>query len=272
MTKDNAQKQAIRARMAKTGERYTTARHYLLDLHRQEQANADVDRSSFGDEELDSIRSHLLLRRSLRTPRRWFVKPHRPRQKRRCHRGWPNRASAMLPSNVPPARAGTNGSPCSMRGMERRTTTPKSLATSTRRTASTAGGRRASPLAMSVPAACAPSTSGQTASRGTPARRSLSRSSDSSRRSWSHDERERWLEGVELRNRTSQPHKSARFDVLPGRDSARRHLCRQRAAEISRPTPARSPWQRRGGRPLESALEGAACRLAAFLGEEPSRP
>ena len=46
MTKDNAQKQAIRTRMAKTGERYTTARHYLLDLHRQEQANADVARSS----------------------------------------------------------------------------------------------------------------------------------------------------------------------------------------------------------------------------------
>jgi hypothetical protein len=47
MTKDNAQKQAIRARMAKTGERYTTARHYLLDLHRPEHANADVDRSSW---------------------------------------------------------------------------------------------------------------------------------------------------------------------------------------------------------------------------------
>ena len=51
MTKDNAQKQAIRARMAKTGERYTTARHYLLDLHRPEQANADIDGSSFGEEE-----------------------------------------------------------------------------------------------------------------------------------------------------------------------------------------------------------------------------
>jgi uncharacterized protein YndB with AHSA1/START domain len=34
MTRDKAQKQAARARMAKTGERYTTARHYLLDLHR----------------------------------------------------------------------------------------------------------------------------------------------------------------------------------------------------------------------------------------------
>src|SRR3712207_482557 len=46
VTKDKARKQAVRARMAKTGERYSTARHYLLDLHRQEQANADVDGSS----------------------------------------------------------------------------------------------------------------------------------------------------------------------------------------------------------------------------------
>ncbi len=33
MTKDKAEKAAVRARMAKTGERYTTARHYLLDHH-----------------------------------------------------------------------------------------------------------------------------------------------------------------------------------------------------------------------------------------------
>jgi len=36
MTSDKAQKRAIRARMAKTGERYTTARRYLLDLHRDD--------------------------------------------------------------------------------------------------------------------------------------------------------------------------------------------------------------------------------------------
>jgi hypothetical protein len=54
MTKDNAQKQAIRARMAKTGERYTTARHYLLDLRRSEHLNGDIDHTSFGDEEPSS--------------------------------------------------------------------------------------------------------------------------------------------------------------------------------------------------------------------------
>ena len=36
MTKNKAQKRAVRARMVKTGERYTTARHYHLDLHRQQ--------------------------------------------------------------------------------------------------------------------------------------------------------------------------------------------------------------------------------------------
>lgn len=34
MTTNKAAKRAIRSRMAKTGERYTTARHYQLDLHR----------------------------------------------------------------------------------------------------------------------------------------------------------------------------------------------------------------------------------------------
>jgi hypothetical protein len=39
MTKDKAHKRAVRARLDKTGERYTTARHYLLDLHRTEQSD-----------------------------------------------------------------------------------------------------------------------------------------------------------------------------------------------------------------------------------------
>lgn len=39
MTKHKAEKRAVRERMAKTGERYTTARHYLLDLHRTTSTN-----------------------------------------------------------------------------------------------------------------------------------------------------------------------------------------------------------------------------------------
>ena len=43
MTRDKAQKQAVRARMAKTSERYTTARHYLLDRHRAGSSEIGVD-------------------------------------------------------------------------------------------------------------------------------------------------------------------------------------------------------------------------------------
>jgi hypothetical protein len=39
VTKQKVEKRAIRERMAKTGERYTTARHYLLDLHHAESPN-----------------------------------------------------------------------------------------------------------------------------------------------------------------------------------------------------------------------------------------
>jgi hypothetical protein len=45
MTKDKAQKRAIRERMAKTGERYATARHFELELHRSPPFNADLTRS-----------------------------------------------------------------------------------------------------------------------------------------------------------------------------------------------------------------------------------
>ena len=40
MTRDKAQKRAIRQRMAETGERYTTARHYHLDLHHETENSA----------------------------------------------------------------------------------------------------------------------------------------------------------------------------------------------------------------------------------------
>jgi hypothetical protein len=43
MTQNKVQKRAIRARMDKTGERYTTARHYLLDLRWQREDNGRED-------------------------------------------------------------------------------------------------------------------------------------------------------------------------------------------------------------------------------------
>jgi uncharacterized protein YndB with AHSA1/START domain len=46
VTKHKAEKRAVRERMAKTGERYTTARHYLLDLHHVETENGIVGASA----------------------------------------------------------------------------------------------------------------------------------------------------------------------------------------------------------------------------------
>lgn len=57
MTKDKAEKAAIRARMAKTGERYTTARHYLLDHHLTPESidelptDANIEDASVPDDE-----------------------------------------------------------------------------------------------------------------------------------------------------------------------------------------------------------------------------
>lgn len=46
MIKHKTEKRAVRERMAKTGERYTTARHYLLDLHHPEPKNGAIASSS----------------------------------------------------------------------------------------------------------------------------------------------------------------------------------------------------------------------------------
>ena len=78
------------------------------------------------------------------------------------------------------------------------------------------------------------------------------------------DERERWLEAVELRNRTNQPNKSARFDVLPGDTRLAVTFVAKGPEKVCRSTPAGSPLQRRRGRPLEVALEGSACALGGL--------
>lgn len=46
MTRNKAEKRAIRERMTKTGERYTTARHYLLQLHQSDPDPAPVESSA----------------------------------------------------------------------------------------------------------------------------------------------------------------------------------------------------------------------------------
>jgi hypothetical protein len=215
MTKDNAQKQAIRARMAKTGERYTTARHYLLDLHRQEDANADIARSSFGNEEPESI----------------TVSPAPVDGAADSAPLVREAAPAAAETALPPRVAEPGVSDASVQRATGKswdewfalldawhgtTHNHTEIARHVYETYGIDGW-----WAQSV-------TVGYERARGM---RALHERPDgfsgnasktfpvSVERLFSAfvepDERERWLEGIELRNRTSQPNKSARFDVLP---------------------------------------------------------
>jgi hypothetical protein len=271
MTKDNAQKQAIRARMAKTGERYTTARHYLLDLHRQEDANADIARSSFGNEELDSI----------------TVSPAPVDGAADSAPLVREAAPAAAETALPPRVAEPGVSDASVQRATGKswdewfalldawhgtTHNHTEIARHVYETYGIDGW-----WAQSV-------TVGYERARGM---RALHERPDgfsmNASKTFSvpveqlfaafvgHDERERWLEGVELHNRTNQPHKSARFDVLPGETRL--------AVTFVAKGPQKAAAQLQQDR-LGSAEEVAhwkalwkeqLAHLATFLGEEPSR-
>ena len=216
MTKDKAQKQAIRDRMAKTGERYTTARHYLLDPHRPEQGDAPSHTLSPSDEQRDTAGPASSLGKEDGVPA-----------------GLDSDAAAPAPEMALPARVAEPG--VSDAAVQRATgkswdewfalldawdgTTHNhtEIARHVYETYGVDGW-----WAQSV-------TVGYERARGM---RALHERPDGFSASASktfpvpverlfaafveQDERARWLKAIELRLRTSQPHKSARFDVLPG--------------------------------------------------------
>jgi hypothetical protein len=215
MTKDKAQKQAIGARMTKTGERYTTARHYLFDLHRLPHMTADIDRSSFHAKEpgfnavspfpVDGAADAATLVRDAAPAAAETALPARVAEpgmsdaaiQRATGKSW-DEWFALLD-----AWQGT-------------THNHTEIARHVYETYGIDGW-----WAQSV-------TVGYERARGMRAlhERPDGFSGNASRtfpvpvaRLFAafveQDERERWLEGIELRNRTSQPSKSARFDVLP---------------------------------------------------------
>jgi hypothetical protein len=272
MTKNNAQKQAIRARMAKTGERYTTARHYLLDLHRQEQSNADVDRSSSGDD----------------VPGSNAVSPSSEEVVAGAAPAAGDAAPAAAEAALPPRAAEPGVSDAAVQratgkswdewftlldAWQGTTHNHTAIARHVYETYGIDGW-----WAQSV-------TVGYERARGM---RALHERPDGFSMNASktfpvpverlfaafveQDERERWLEAVQLRNRTNQPHKSARFDVLPGETRL--------AVTFVAKRPEKSAAQLQQER-LTSAEEVAhwkalwkeqLARLEAFLGEETSRP
>jgi hypothetical protein len=206
MTKDKAQKLAVRARMAKTGERYTTARLYLLDLHRTEQAES-VDGSP---ETVSPFLPETLAEPLPMTPRPVL-----------------SAAESALPPRV--AEPGMSDAAIQratgkswdewfalLDAWQGTTHNHTEIARHVYETYGIDGW-----WAQSV-------TVGYERARGM---RALHERPDGFSGNASKtfpvpverlfaafvepDERERWLEGIELRNRTSQPNRSSRFDVLP---------------------------------------------------------
>jgi hypothetical protein len=268
MTKDKAQKQAVRARMAKTGERYSTARHYLLDLHRQEQANADVDGSTFGDEGPDSN----------------VVSPSPSDGAAASAPSVNEAASAAIETTLPPRVADPGVSDTAVQratgkswdewfalldAWQGTAHNHTEIARHVHETYGIDGW-----WAQSV-------TVGYERARGM---RALHERPDGFSGNASKTfpvsverlfaafvepgERERWLKGIELRNRTSQLNKSARFDVLPedgrlavifvakGPDKSAAQLQQERLADADDVARWKALWKER--------LSG----LASYLAEE----
>lgn len=185
MTKDKAQKRAIRARMDKTGEHYTTARHYLLDLNRPQQEDPDADRASASDETVlpprvadPGVSAAAVLRSTGKSWDEWFAlldawdgttRSH-PEIARHVHEIYGIEGWWAQSVTVGYERA---------RGMRALHERPDGFSMNASKT-----------FAVPVERLFAAFVE--------------------------QDERERWLEAVELRSRTCQPNKSARFDVLPG--------------------------------------------------------
>ena len=273
MTKDNAQKQAIRARMAKTGERYTTARHYLLDLHRPEHADAEVDRSSWDGDLLPSSNT------ASSSPEDVIAGPAPVVL---------DAGPAAAESALPPREAEPGLSDAAVQRATGKSWdewfalldawhgTTHNHAEIARHVGETYG--IDGWWAQSV-------TVGYERARGM---RALHERPDGFSGNASKtfpvpverlfaafvepDERERWLEDIELRNRASQPNKSARFDVFPedgrlavtfvakGSDKSAAQLQQERLADANDVARWKALWKEQ------------LVLLAAYLYEESSRP
>jgi hypothetical protein len=270
MTKDKAQKQAVRARMAKTGERYSTARHYLLDLHRQEQANPDIDGATVGDEEPgsnvvspspvdDTTDSAPLVRAATPTAAATALPPRVAEPgvsdaavQRATGKSW-DEWFALLDAWLGTTRNHTEIARYVAETYEIEGWWAQSVTVGYERgRGMRALHERPDGFSMNV-----------SKTFPVPVERLFAAFVE-------QDERERWLEVVELRPRTSQPHKSARFDILPGETRL--------AVTFVAKGPRKASAQLQQDR-LSSAEDVALWKalwkeqldlLATFLGEEPS--
>ena len=187
MTKDKAQKRAIRARMAKTGEHYTTARHYLRDLHHAD-PTASADAPSPTDQDPIPITQHpspatppmsdaAVRRATGKSWDEWFALLDAWGGTARAHPEIARHLYETYGIDGWWAQGVTVGYERA-RGMRAVHQRPDGFSASASKTFPV-------PVARLFAAFI------------------------------EEEQRSRWLDGVELRLRTSQPDKSARFDVLP---------------------------------------------------------
>ena len=205
MTKHKAEKRAVRERMAKTGERYTTASHYLLDLHHVNATNGASGLPALetaillpdaaigsGDEtelpaseivippawiEQPGMSDEAILRNTGKSWHEWFTLLDQWGATERTH---PEIARHVNETYNPGgwwAQAVTVGYERA-RGMRRRHELPDGFAVNASKTV-------AAPVERLYAALLDEAV------------------------------RDQWLETGTLRVRTSQPHRSARFDVIP---------------------------------------------------------
>ena len=207
MTTNKAQKRAVRARMDKTGEAYTTARHYLLDRHHVE-SEASVEAAPDGGQ--PAAASGLDEPAQVQEPA----------------------AAADAPSALPPRVTGPGMSDAAIQKVTGRTWdewfalldawggTAHNHTKIARHVHEAYGidGWWAQNVTVGYERARGmravnerPDGFSVNASKTfpVPVARLFAAFMD-------EEEREHWLDGIDLRPRTSQPFKSARFDVLPG--------------------------------------------------------
>jgi hypothetical protein len=207
MTKDKAQKRAIRARMAKTGERYTTARRYLLDLHHPEPTEAaplavlDSAQSAAGTVETTPPAASPAPSAQHPAPTSWVADPGMSDAavRRATGKSWEEWIALL---DAWDATAHTHAEIArhlyETYGIDgwwaQGVTVGYERARGMRAMHERADGFFSLNVSKTFPI---------------PIERLFAAFVE-------EDQRGAWLDGVELRPRTSQPHKSARFDVLPG--------------------------------------------------------
>jgi hypothetical protein len=254
MTTNKTQKQAIRSRMTKTGERYTTARHYLLDLHTTtgdngHDASASRDRHDERDEVAPAVGDTAL------PPRVAEPGVSDAAVQRATGKTW-DEWLALLDT----WDASTRTHPEIARYLHETYAIDGWWAQSV-----TVGYERARGMRALHERPDGFFSVNASKTLPVPLERLFTAFVEET-------ERARWLDGVALRLRTSQPNKSARFDVLPGETRLAVNVIAKGPQKASvQIQHERVPCAEEVER-WRSLWKAQLARLAAYLEENPREP